>query len=121
MKSFNEDVVDNPAIEYQDENVKGDIKAIKKAKDLLAKEEINQEELEEMEKIPFKKVNGKKLGLFRDFTKKALVNFEVLGDKDQINPHNGKKYTALKDNTIKIASSLQGAGKIGDNDKFSLS
>ncbi|MFR3065037.1 S8 family serine peptidase [Peptoniphilus sp.] len=119
MKSFNEDVVDNPAIEYQDENVKGDIKkAIKKAKDLLAKEEINQEELEEMEKIPFKKVNGKKSGLFRDFTKKALVNFEVLGDKDQINPHNGKKYTALKDNTIKIASSLQGAGKIGDNDKF---
>lgn len=119
MKSFNEDVVDNPAIEYQDENVKGDIKkAITRAKDLLAKEDISQAELEEMEKIPFKKVNGKKSGLFRDFTKKALVNFEVLGDKNIVNPHNGKKYTALKNNTIKIKSSLIGAGKIGENDKF---
>ena len=119
MKSFNKDVVDNPAIEYQDENVKDDIKkAIKRAKDLLAKEEINQKELEEMEKIPYKKVNGKKSGLFRDFTKKALVNFEVLGTKDQVNPHNGKKYTSLKNNTIKIASTLQGAGKIGENDKY---
>ncbi|ERT64482.1 stalk domain-containing protein [Peptoniphilus sp. BV3AC2] len=119
MKSFNEDVVDNPAIEYQDENVKDDIKkAIKRAKDLLVKKEINQAELEEMEKIPYKKVNGKKSGIFRDFTKKALVNYEVLGTKDQVNPHNGKKYTALKDNTIKIKSSLQGAGKIGENDKF---
>ena len=119
MKSFNEDVVENPAIEYQNENVKDDIKkAIKRAKDLLVKKEINQAELEEMEKIPYKKVNGKKSGLFRDFTKKALVNFEVLGTKDQVNPHNGKKYTALKDNTIKIASTLQGAGKIGENDKY---
>ena len=119
MKSFNEELVDNPAIEYQDENVKGDIKkAIERADELLAKDDINQEELEEMEKIPFKKVSGKKSGLFRDFTKKALVNFEVLGDKDQVNPHNGKKYTALKNNTIKIKSSLQGAGKIGENDKF---
>ena len=119
MKSFDENLVDNPAIEYQDENVKGDIKkAIKRAKDLLAKDDINQEELEEMEKIPYKKVDGKKSGLFRDFTKKALVNFEVLGDKDQVNPHNGKKYTSLKNNIIKIKSSLKGAGKIGENDKF---
>ena len=119
MKSFDENLVDNPAIEYQDENVKDDIKkAIKRAKDLLVKKEINQAELEEMEKIPYKKVNGKKSGIFRDFTKKALVNYEVLGTKDQVNPHNGKKYTALKDNTIKIASTLQGAGKIGENDKY---
>ena len=119
MKSFNEDVVDNPAIEYQDEKVKGEIKkAITRAKDLLAKEDISQAELEEMEKIPYKKVDGKKSGLFRDFTKKALVNYEVLGDKNIVNPHNGKKYTALKNNTIKIKSSLQGAGKIGENDKF---
>ena len=119
MKSFNEDVVDNLAIEYQDEKVKDNIKkAIKRAKDLLKKEDINQAELEEMEKIPYKKVDGKKSGLFRDFTKKALVNYEVLGTKDQVNPHNGKKYTSLKNNTIKIKSSLQGAGKIGENDKF---
>ena len=119
MKSFNRDVVDNPAIEYQDENVKGDIKkAITRAEELLVKEDINQAELEEMEKIPYKKVNGKKSGLFRDFTKKALVNFEVLGDKNIVNPHNGKKYTALKNNTIKIKSSLIGAGKIGENDNF---
>ncbi len=119
MKSFNRDVVDNPAIEYQDENVKGDIKkAITRADELLAKQDINQDELEEMEKIPYKKVDGKKSGLFRDFTKKALVNYEVLGTKDQVNPHNGKKYTSLKNNTIKIKSSLQGAGKIGENDKF---
>ena len=119
MNSFNEDVVDNPAIEYQDEKVKGEIKkAITRAKDLLAKEDISQAELEEMEKIPYKKVNGKKSGLFRDFTKKALVNFEVLGDKNIVNPHNGKKYTALKNNTIKIKSTLEGAGKIGENDNF---
>ena len=119
MKSFNIDVVDNPAIEYQDENVKDDIKkAITRADELLAKQDINQDELEEMEKIPYKKVNGKKSGLFRDFTKKALVNFEVLGDKNIVNPHNGKKYTALKNNTIKIKRSLQGAGKIGENDNF---
>ncbi|WP_311564915.1 stalk domain-containing protein [Peptoniphilus duerdenii] len=119
MKSFDENLVDNPAIEYQDDKVKDDIKkAIERADELLAKEKINQAELEEMEKIPFKKVSGKKSGLFRDFTKKALVNFEVLGTKDQVNPHNGKKYTSLKNNTIKIKSSLQGAGKIGENDKF---
>lgn len=119
MKSFNRDVVDNPAIEYQDENVKGEIKkAITRAKDLLAKVDISQAELEEMEKIPYKKVDGKKSGLFRDFTKKALVNFEVLGDKNIVNPHNGKKYTALKNNTIKIKSTLKDAGKIGENDKF---
>ena len=119
MKSFNRDVVDNPAIEYQDENVKGDIKkAITRAEELLVKEDINQAELEEMEKIPYKKVNGKKSGLFRDFTKKALVNFEVLGDKNIVNPHNGKKYTALKNNTIKIKSTLKDAGKIGENDNF---
>ena len=119
MKSFNEDVVDNPAIEYQDEKVKGEIKkAITRAKDLLAKEDISQAELEEMEKIPYKKVDGKKSGLFRDFTKKALVNYEVLGDKNIVNPHNGKKYTALKNNTIKIKSTLKDAGKIGENDNF---
>ena len=119
MKSFNKDVVNNPAIEYQDENVKGDIKkAITRAEELLVKEDINQAELEEMEKIPYKKVNGKKSGLFRDFTKKALVNFEVLGDKNIVNPHNGKKYTALKNNTIKIKSTLKDAGKIGENDNF---
>ena len=83
MKSFNRDVIDNPAIEYQDKNVKDDIKkAITRADELLAKQDINQDELEEMEKIPYKKVNGKKSGLFRDFTKKALVNYEVLGDKN---------------------------------------
>ncbi|EFM25732.1 copper amine oxidase domain protein [Peptoniphilus duerdenii ATCC BAA-1640] len=119
MNSFNEDVVDNPAIEYQDEKVKGEIKkAITRAKDLLAKEDISQAELEEMEKIPYKKVDGKKSGLFRDFTKKALVNYEVLGDKNIVNPHNGKKYTALKNNTIKIKSTLKDAGKIGENDNF---
>ncbi|WP_276908000.1 stalk domain-containing protein [Peptoniphilus duerdenii] len=119
MKSFNKDVVDNPAIEYQDENVKGEInKAITRAEELLTKVDISQAELEQMEKIPYKKVDGKKSGLFRDFTKKALVNYEVLGTKDQVNPHNGKKYTSLKNNTIKIKSRLQGAGKIGENNKF---
>ena len=119
MKSFNRDVIDNPAIEYQDKNVKDDIKkAITRADELLKKDDISQAELEEMEKIPFKKVNGKKSGLFRDFTKKALVNFEVLGDKNIVNPHNGKKYTALKNNTIKIKSTLKDAGKIGENDNF---
>ena len=52
-----------------------------------------------------------------NLTKQALVDYEVLGTRDQLNPHNTKKYVALKDNKIKIRSNLVGAGKIGENDK----
>ena len=121
MDTLDPAVLDNPAIHYENDQVKGQVKAaIQRAKDLLADDKIDQAKLEEMEKIPFKNVDGKKSGLFRDFTHKALVDFEVLGDRDQENPHNKKKYTTLKDNKIWIKTNLKEAKKMGESDKVFL-
>ena len=121
LDTMDENVLDNEAIEYSNDQVKPEIKnSIAKAKELLARDStsISKEEVADMEAMPFKKVNGKKSGLFRDYTKRALVNFEVSGNRDKLNPHNNKKYVALKDNKIKIKSTLKDAGKIGENEKF---
>lgn len=119
LATMNKDVVDNESINYEDKSVKDEIKkSIKRAEELLEDENIDSAKLEEIKKIPFKKVNGKKQGLFRSYTKKALVDFEVVGDKEMKNPHNNKKYTLLKDNKIIIKTSLKDAGKIGENDKI---
>ena len=66
-------------------------------------------------KIPLKKVNGKKQGLFRDYTHKALVNFQVEGERSNKNPHNNKAYVGLRDNKIKIKSSFKGLKKSGES------
>lgn len=117
MKTVEEKVLDSDSIEFQP-GVKDEVKgAVEKAKTLLGKEKITEEELKFIESVPYKKVNGKKSGLFRDYTKKALVNYKVLGKRDQLNPHNNKKYVALKDNKIEIQSNLAGAGKIGENEE----
>lgn len=115
IDSMDEESVDNPAIVYEGQ-AKEDIKnAIARAKELLNDEEIDQAKLEEIEKIPFKKVDGKKQGLFRDYTHKALVNFEVEGERSNKNPHNNKSYVGLRDNKIKIKSSFKGLKKSGES------
>ena len=117
MKSMDEKVLDNVSIEFKGNDRKEAKEAVQRAKDLLAKEKITKDELKFIQSIPYREVNGKKTGLFRKFTKKALVNYKVEGDRDQINPHNNKKYVALKNNEIKIQSNLKGAKKIGENEK----
>ncbi|WP_308652881.1 sortase [uncultured Anaerococcus sp.] len=115
LDSMDEESVDNPAIAYEGQTKEDIKKAIARAKELLADESIDQAKLEEMEKIPFKKVDGKKQGLFRDYTHKALVNFEVVGERTNKNPHNNKAYVGLRDNKIKIKSSFKGLKKSGEN------
>lgn len=118
LDTIDESVIDNPAIKYEDEKVKDEIKAaIKRAKELLEDKDIDDAKLEEIKKIPFKKVNGKKQGLFRDFTRKALVDFEVAGERDTENPHNKKKYVSLKDNKFTIKTSLKDLKKSGEDKK----
>lgn len=115
IDSMDEESVDNPAIVYEGQ-AKEDIKnAIARAKELLNDEEIDQAKLEEIEKIPFKKVDGKKQGLFRDYTHKALVNFEVEGERSNKNPHNNKSYVGLRDNKIMIKSIFKGLKKSGES------
>lgn len=115
LDSMDEESVDNPAIAYEGQTKEDIKKAIARAKELLADESIDQAKLEEMDKIPFKKVDGKKQGLFRDYTHKALVNFEVVGERTNKNPHNNKAYVGLRDNKIKIKSSFKGLKKSGEN------
>lgn len=115
LDSMDEESVDNPAIAYEGQTKEDIKKAIARAKELLADESIDQAKLEEMEKIPFKKVDGKKQGLFRDYTHKALVNFEVVGERTNKNPHSNKAYVGLRDNKIKIKSSFKGLKKSGES------
>ena len=115
LDSMDEESVDNPAIAYEGQTKEDIKKAIARAKELLADESIDQAKLEEMEKIPFKKVDGKKQGLFRDYTHKALVNFEVVGERTNKNSHNNKAYVGLRDNKIKIKSSFKGLKKSGES------
>ena len=116
LGSMDEASVDNPSIAYEGQTKEDIKKSIARAKELLADQAIDQAKLEEIEKIPFKKINGKKQGLFRDYTHKALVNFEVLGKRINKNPHNNKAYTGLNQNKIMIKSSLKGLKKAGESD-----
>ena len=118
MGSMDKSVLDSQSIHYLADDVKDKINAaIARSNDLLADEAIDQAKLNELENIPSKNIDGKKTGIFRAFTKQALVDYEVLGTRDQLNPQNKKSYVALKDNKIKIRSNLVGAGKIGENEK----
>ena len=116
LDSMDEKSVDNPAIDYEGQTKAEIKKSIARAKELLADESIDQAKLEEMEKIPFKKIDGKKKGLFRDYTHKALVNFKVVGKRENTNPHNNKAYTGLKKNKIMIKSTFKGLKKAGESD-----
>ena len=120
MASMDKTVLESQSIHYLADDGKGKIyAAIDHSNELLAlaDEAIDEAKLKEIENIPSKKDNGKKTGIFRGLTKQALVDYEVLGTRDQLNPQNKKSYVALKDNKIKIRSNLVGAGKIGENKK----
>lgn len=118
LEKMNKDSIDNPAVIYEDEAGKEKINAIiKRAEELLADENIDNNKLEEIKKIPFKKVNGKKSGSIRDLSKKAILDFTVLGKRDYTNPHNNKAYTSLNNNKILIKTSLKDVKKIGESDK----
>ena len=116
LDSMDEKSIDDPSIVFEGQTKEEIKESIARAKELLADEDIDQTELEEMQKIPFKKINGKKQGLFREYTHKALVDFEVLGKRENVNPHNNKKYVGLVNNKFTIKSSAKGLKKIGESD-----
>lgn len=116
LDSMDEKSIDDPSIVFEGQTKDEIKKSIARAKELLADEDIDQAKLEEIQKIPFKKVNGKKQGLFRGYTHKALVDFEVLGKRENVNPHNNKKYVGLVNNKFTIKSSAKGLKKIGESD-----
>ena len=75
MNSMDEDVLENPAINYANKDVKPAIRsAINHSNELLALEDkaIDEAKLEEIENIPSKKVNGKKTGIFREFNQTSF-------------------------------------------------
>lgn len=115
LDGLDEAAIDNPSIKFEGDSRKELKDAVKRARDLLEDKNIDQAKLSEMEKIPFKKVNGKKQGLLRKFAHKALVDFEVLGQRTKTNPHNNKNYSSLNDNKIFIKSSLKGLKKASEN------
>lgn len=116
LDSMDEKSIDDPSIVFEGQTKEEIKKSIARSKELLADEDIDQAKLEEIQKIPFKKVNGKKQGLFRGYTHKALVDFEVLGKRENVNPHNNKKYVGLVNNKFTIKSSAKGLKKIGESD-----
>lgn len=122
LDTFNMEVLENKAI-----HTKGNQEGIQKlkelkqrAEELLADEDIDAAKLEEMREMPFKMVDGKKQkGSFNKLTKKFLVDFEVVGDRNVENKDNHKKYPKLEDQKIVIKTSLQDAKKKGENeDRF---
>ena len=115
LDGLDEAAIDNPSIKFEGDSKQELKDAVKRARDLLEDKNIDQAKLSEMEKIPFKKVNGKKQGLLRKFAHKALVDFEVLGQRTKTNPHNNKNYSSLNDNKIFIKSSLKGLKKASEN------
>lgn len=115
LDGLDEAAIDNPSIKFEGDSRQELKDAVKRARDLLEDKNIDQAKLSEMEKIPFKKVNGKKQGLLRKFAHKALVDFEVLGQRTKTNPHNNKNYSSLNDNKIFIKSSLKGLKKASEN------
>ena len=116
LDSMDEKSIDDPSIVFEGQTKEEIKKSIARSKELLADEDIDQAKLEEIQKIPFKKVNGKKQGLFRGYAHKALVDFEVLGKRENVNPHNNKKYIGLVNNKFTIKSSAKGLKKTGESD-----
>ena len=92
-----------------------DLKAlIEEAKILLNKKDLSSDEIKKLEELT--KFEGKKYrGSFRKIAKNILVDFEVLGERDARNKNNNKNYTSLKNNQIKIKTSLSYVKKIGES------
>lgn len=94
-----------------------DLKALmEEAKILLNKKDLSSDEIKKLEELT--KFEGKKYrGSFRKIAKNILVDFEVLGERDARNKNNDKNYTSLKNNQIKIKTSLSDVKKIGESEE----
>ena len=63
--------------------------------------------LEEMQKMPSYKKDGKKIkGSFSKIVKDMRADFKVLGERSKKNKHNGQMYPVLKSGEIKIESKI---------------
>lgn len=94
-----------------------DLKALmEEAKILLNKKDLSSDEIKKLEELT--KFEGKKYrGSFRKIAKNILVDSEVLGERDARNKNNGKYYTSLKNNQIRIKTLLSDVKKIGESEE----
>lgn len=94
-----------------------DLKALmEEAKILLNKKDLSSDEIKKLEELT--KFEGKKYrGSFRKIAKNILVDFEVLGERDARNKNNGKYYTSLQNNQIRINTPLSDVKKIGESEE----
>ncbi|WP_308655328.1 hypothetical protein [uncultured Anaerococcus sp.] len=60
LDGLDEAAIDNPSIKFEGDSRQELKNALKRSRDLLEDNNIDQAKLSEIEKIPFKKVNGKK-------------------------------------------------------------
>ena len=89
---------------------------IEEAKILLNKKDLSSDEIKKLEELT--KFEGKKYrGSFRKIAKNILVDSEVLGERDARNKNNGKYYTSLKNNQIRIKTLLSDVKKIGESEE----
>ena len=89
---------------------------IEEAKILLNKKDLSSDEIKKLEELT--KFEGKKyIGSFRKIAKNILVDSEVLGERDARNKNNGKYYTSLKNNQIRIKTLLSDVKKIGESEE----
>ena len=89
---------------------------IEEAKILLNKKDLSSDEIKKLEELT--KFEGKKYrGSFRKVAKNILVDSEVLGERDARNKNNGKYYTSLKNNQIRIKTLLSDVKKIGESEE----
>lgn len=89
---------------------------IEEAKILLNKKDLSSDEIKKLEELT--KFEGEKYrGSFRKIAKNILVDFEVLGERDARNKNNGKYYTSLQNNQIRINTPLSDVKKIGESEE----
>lgn len=89
---------------------------IEEAKILLNKKDLSSDEIKKLEELT--KFEGKKYrGSFRKIAKNILVDSEVLGERDARNKNNGKYYTSLQNNQIRINTPLSDVKKIGESEE----
>ncbi|MDU5184889.1 MAG: S-layer homology domain-containing protein [Peptoniphilus harei] len=89
---------------------------IEEAKILLNKKDLSSDEIKKLEELT--KFEGKKyIGSFRKIAKNILVDSEVLGERDARNKNNGKYYTSLKNDQIRIKTLLSDVKKIGESEE----
>lgn len=89
---------------------------IEEANILLNKKDLSSDEIKKLEELT--KFEGKKYrGSFRKVAKNILVDSEVLGERDARNKNNGKHYTSLQNNQIRINTPLSDVKKIGESEE----